>query len=166
MSLIHVSRKVPNLWSDSLPHEQWSASSYYNSCCGCLVSLRGNLLTCFPILPHAPIYLASLAIQAIVISKSSPILTPLGYHLAQLPMDARVGKLLLIAATLQCLDPILTIAAALVSLRVDDNSTTPLLYAWRECAGFPRITYFLICLCVYKYTPCLERKACPIWCVK
>lgn len=29
-------------------------------------------------------------------------------------MDARVGKLLLIAAILQCLDPILTIAATLV----------------------------------------------------
>ncbi|CAN0120251.1 unnamed protein product, partial [Hapterophycus canaliculatus] len=42
-----------------------------------------------------------------------PILTPLGYHLAHLPMDACVGKLLIIAAVLQCLDPILTIAAAL-----------------------------------------------------
>lgn len=31
-------------------------------------------------------------------------------------MDACVGKLLLIAAILQCLDPILTIAAALVSV--------------------------------------------------
>lgn len=56
--------------------------------------------------------------QAIVIMKTSlrPILTPLGYHLAHLPMDARVGKLLLVGAFLQCLDPILTIAAALVRL--------------------------------------------------
>lgn len=54
--------------------------------------------------------------QAILILKNSvrPILTPLGYHLAHLPMDARVGKLLLVGAILQCLDPILTIAAALV----------------------------------------------------
>ncbi|CAM9970617.1 unnamed protein product, partial [Ectocarpus fasciculatus] len=52
-------------------------------------------------------------LQAIIISNSMPILTPLGYHLAHLPMDACVGKLLLIAAILQCLDPILTIAAAL-----------------------------------------------------
>eukprot|EP00752_Nemacystus_decipiens_P002894 g2693.t1 len=52
-------------------------------------------------------------LQAIIISKSTPILTPLGYHLAHLPMDACVGKLLLVAAILQCLDPILTIAAAL-----------------------------------------------------
>ncbi|CAM9576881.1 unnamed protein product [Ectocarpus sp. 4 AP-2014] len=52
-------------------------------------------------------------LQAIIISNSTPILTPLGYHLAHLPMDASVGKLLLIAAILQCLDPILTIAAAL-----------------------------------------------------
>lgn len=59
----------------------------------------------------------SLPRQAIVISKNMPILTPLGYHLAHLPMDACVGKLLIIAAVLQCLDPILTIAAALVSER-------------------------------------------------
>lgn len=52
--------------------------------------------------------------QAIILVKGRAILTPLGYHLAHLPMDARVGKLLLIAAILQCLDPILTIAAALV----------------------------------------------------
>ncbi|CAB1110716.1 unnamed protein product [Ectocarpus sp. CCAP 1310/34] len=52
-------------------------------------------------------------LQAVIISNSTPILTPLGYHLAHLPMDACVGKLLLIAAILQCLDPILTIAAAL-----------------------------------------------------
>lgn len=57
-------------------------------------------------------------LQAIIISNSTPILTPLGYHLAHLPMDACVGKLLLIAAILQCLDPILTIAAALVSVEL------------------------------------------------
>lgn len=62
--------------------------------------------------------------QAIVIAKNTPILTPLGYHLAQLPMDARVGKLLLVAAILQCLDPILTIAAALVSC-ADNASIRP-----------------------------------------
>ncbi|CAM9374466.1 unnamed protein product, partial [Pylaiella littoralis] len=57
-------------------------------------------------------------LQAIVISKSTPILTPLGYHLANLPTDACVGKLLVTAAILQCLDPVLTIAAAL-------SDTTP-----------------------------------------
>ncbi|KAG5186900.1 P-loop containing nucleoside triphosphate hydrolase protein [Tribonema minus] len=42
-------------------------------------------------------------------------LTPLGYHLAHLPMDARVGKLLIMGALLRCLDPVLTVAAALSS---------------------------------------------------
>ncbi|GAB4817860.1 hypothetical protein N2152v2_004906 [Parachlorella kessleri] len=40
-------------------------------------------------------------------------LTPLGHHLAQLPVDARVGKLLLLAASLGCLSPALTMAACL-----------------------------------------------------
>lgn len=40
-------------------------------------------------------------------------LTPLGIHLARLPMDVRLGKMLVFAALLRCLDPVLTIAAAL-----------------------------------------------------
>ena len=40
-------------------------------------------------------------------------LTPLGHHLAALPVDARVGKLLLLGASLGCLAPALTIAACL-----------------------------------------------------
>ena len=40
-------------------------------------------------------------------------LTPLGYHLSRLPMDAKVGKLLIIGCLLGCLDNALTIAAAL-----------------------------------------------------
>ena len=40
-------------------------------------------------------------------------LTPLGRHLARMPTDARVGKMLLHGALLGCLDPILTIAAAM-----------------------------------------------------
>ena len=40
-------------------------------------------------------------------------LTPLGRHLAQLPVDARVGKLLLMGALLGVLSPALTIAACL-----------------------------------------------------
>lgn len=41
------------------------------------------------------------------------VLTPLGEHLAMLPVDPRLGKMLLYAVMLQCLDPILTIAASL-----------------------------------------------------
>lgn len=40
-------------------------------------------------------------------------LTPLGRHLAALPVDARVAKMLLFGAILRCLSPILTIAATL-----------------------------------------------------
>jgi ATP-dependent RNA helicase DHX57 len=40
-------------------------------------------------------------------------LTPLGTHLALLPVDVRIGKLLLFGAIFQCLDSILTICACL-----------------------------------------------------
>eukprot|EP00250_Pteridium_aquilinum_P019840 c24596_g1_i1 orf=694-3741(-) len=40
-------------------------------------------------------------------------LTPLGRHLATLPVDPRIGKMLLMGAVFQCLGPALTIAAAL-----------------------------------------------------
>ena len=40
-------------------------------------------------------------------------LTPLGYHLAQLPVDVRIGKLMLFGAIFRCLDASLTIAACL-----------------------------------------------------
>ena len=40
-------------------------------------------------------------------------LNPLGYHLASLPLDVRLGKALIFGALLRCADPVLTIAAAL-----------------------------------------------------
>jgi HrpA-like RNA helicase len=40
-------------------------------------------------------------------------LTALGHHLARLPVDARIGKMLIYGAMFCCLDPVLTIAAAL-----------------------------------------------------
>lgn len=40
-------------------------------------------------------------------------LTPLGYHLAKLPMDPQTGKMILMGALFSCLDPILSIAACL-----------------------------------------------------
>ncbi|KFP59037.1 Putative ATP-dependent RNA helicase DHX57, partial [Cathartes aura] len=40
-------------------------------------------------------------------------LTPLGYHLASLPVDVRIGKLMLLGTIFRCLDPALTIAASL-----------------------------------------------------
>ena len=46
---------------------------------------------------------------------SSGALTPLGHHLARLPVDVRVGKIIVIGAVLGCLKPSLTIAAYLSS---------------------------------------------------
>lgn len=40
-------------------------------------------------------------------------LTPLGAHLADLPVDVHIGKMILFGAIFRCLDPVLTIAAAL-----------------------------------------------------
>ena len=40
-------------------------------------------------------------------------LTPLGHHLSALPVDVRIGKLMLFGAIFQCLDSVLTIAAGL-----------------------------------------------------
>lgn len=44
-------------------------------------------------------------------------LTPLGYHLSQLPMDAKIGKILIVGSILGCVEPALTAAAALSSTR-------------------------------------------------
>uniref|UniRef100_A0A673WH73 RNA helicase n=1 Tax=Salmo trutta TaxID=8032 RepID=A0A673WH73_SALTR len=40
-------------------------------------------------------------------------LTPLGHHLATLPVNVKIGKMLIFGAILGCLDPIATIAAAI-----------------------------------------------------
>ena len=40
-------------------------------------------------------------------------LTPLGQHLANLPVDCRIGKMVLFGAMFNCLDPVLTMAACL-----------------------------------------------------
>ncbi|KAI9357264.1 P-loop containing nucleoside triphosphate hydrolase protein [Zopfochytrium polystomum] len=40
-------------------------------------------------------------------------LTPLGFHLGRLPVDVRIGKLILFGAIFRCLDPVLTIASAM-----------------------------------------------------
>ncbi|XP_061072655.1 ATP-dependent DNA/RNA helicase DHX36 isoform X2 [Conger conger] len=40
-------------------------------------------------------------------------LTPLGFHLARLPVEPHIGKMILFGALLGCLEPVLTIAASL-----------------------------------------------------
>ncbi len=61
-------------------------------------------------------------------------LTPLGWHLACLPVDVRIGKLMLLGAIFRCLDPALTIAASLafkspfVSHQTHVEDITPVQY--------------------------------------
>jgi len=45
--------------------------------------------------------------------KSSEQLTALGRHLARLPVDVRLGKMLIFGALFNCIEPILTVAASL-----------------------------------------------------
>ena len=51
----------------------------------------------------------------------STCLTPLGYHLAALPVDVRIGKLMIHGAIFRCLDPVLAIAA-IMSFRSPFNA--------------------------------------------
>ena len=45
--------------------------------------------------------------------KTSELLTALGRHLARLPVDVRLGKMLIFGALFNCIDPVLTVAASL-----------------------------------------------------
>ncbi|KAM8809718.1 putative ATP-dependent RNA helicase DHX57 isoform 1-T1 [Eudromia elegans] len=56
---------------------------------------------------------SKLRLQDLGALTSDEKLTPLGYHLASLPVDVRIGKLMLFGTIFRCLDPALTIAASL-----------------------------------------------------
>jgi len=49
------------------------------------------------------------------VTSERKFLTPLGQHLAKLPVDVRLGKMLVLGSLFQCLDKVLTIAASLSS---------------------------------------------------
>ncbi|KAG0235609.1 hypothetical protein BGW41_000710 [Actinomortierella wolfii] len=53
------------------------------------------------------------ALQSVQALTAEEVLTPLGVHLANLPVDVHTGKMILFGAIFKCLDPILTIAAML-----------------------------------------------------
>ncbi|KAM6460944.1 putative ATP-dependent RNA helicase DHX57 isoform 2-T2 [Liasis olivaceus] len=55
---------------------------------------------------------SKMRLQDIGALTSDENLTPLGHHLASLPVDVRVGKLMLLGTIFRCLDPALTIAAS------------------------------------------------------
>lgn len=52
-------------------------------------------------------------LHAINALDESENLTPLGFHLARLPVDPLTGRMLIMAAIFSCLSPILTVAASL-----------------------------------------------------
>lgn len=54
-----------------------------------------------------------LLLQTIDAMEQNEDLTDLGYHLADLPVEPHLGKMVLCAVVLKCLDPILTIACTL-----------------------------------------------------
>ncbi|GLD97024.1 hypothetical protein PINS_up005707 [Pythium insidiosum] len=59
--------------------------------------------------------LAIAAFQRVESSQEDVRLTPLGSHLAMLPLDARIGKFLIYGSILRCLDPVASIAACISS---------------------------------------------------
>ena len=61
-------------------------------------------------------------------------LTPLGYHLASLPVDPRIGKMILFGAVFSCLDPVLTVSS---TLGFKDPFVFPLVSSFRLlCESF------------------------------
>jgi ATP-dependent RNA helicase DHX57 len=54
-------------------------------------------------------------IGAIEQGEKTEILSPLGQHLAKLPVNVRLGKMLILASLFNCIDPLLTITASLSS---------------------------------------------------
>lgn len=87
----------------------------------CLSILAGRLGNdCMDFLQQAPqppseksVSLALDVLKDVGAIDSEKQLAPLGYHLAKLPMDVRLGKMLIFGTLFDCLDPILTVAASL-----------------------------------------------------
>eukprot|EP00959_Pyramimonas_sp_CCMP1952_P330057 6910705-Pyramimonas_sp.AAC.1 len=52
------------------------------------------------------IKLALAALQELSAVDEAGELTPLGHHVAELPVDARIGKMILYGAIFACLDPV------------------------------------------------------------
>tara|TARA_B100000073_G_scaffold210432_2_gene174764 strand:- start:5698 stop:6837 length:1140 start_codon:yes stop_codon:yes gene_type:complete len=63
-------------------------------------------------------------LKAMAIVNDEEVVTPLGKHLTHMPCDPRLGKMLVYASLLGCLDPMLTIASAM--------SGRPLFYSPRD----------------------------------
>lgn len=81
--------------------------------------------------PEKAVAAALAALQVLGALDEEECLTPLGRHLAQLPMEPRLGKLLVTAAFMGCLSGALTIAACL-------SYKTPFLTAFQVPPTGPR----------------------------
>ncbi|KAJ2840125.1 hypothetical protein FBU31_000568 [Coemansia sp. 'formosensis'] len=103
-------------------------------------------------------------------------LTPIGRHLCTLPVDLHVGKLLIAGALLGCLDPVLTLAAAMSA----NSSIFSDAYAYRKPELFlPHVTAaaaqtsdFLTTLAAYEHwrqhatRPSMTRSELRAFCVR
>lgn len=54
-------------------------------------------------------------VGAVIADNEGERLTPLGLHLAKLPVDVRIGKMMIFGVLFCCIEPVLTIAASLSS---------------------------------------------------
>ena len=63
-------------------------------------------------------------------------ITPLGYHLAALPISPRIGKLILYGVLLRCIDPILIIASA-----ISAKSPFVVPFGERDAADAAKLTF-------------------------
>jgi HrpA-like RNA helicase len=87
-------------------------------CLNILASRLGD--NCMEFLQQAPqppseqsVSLALGLLKEVGAIDSAGHLTPLGHHLSKLPVDVRLGKMLILAAMFRCLDPVLTVTASL-----------------------------------------------------
>lgn len=80
-------------------------------------------------------------LQAINALDRDENLTPLGFHLARLPIDPLTGRMLLMGAIFSCISPILTVAA---SLSFKDPFVTPLVS--KICFIFYYTNIFRVCI--------------------
>ncbi|TPX57355.1 hypothetical protein SpCBS45565_g08230 [Spizellomyces sp. 'palustris'] len=62
---------------------------------------------------HEAVTNAVLTLRTLQALTKEETLTPLGFHLGRLPVDVRIGKLLVFGSIFHCVDPVLTIAAAM-----------------------------------------------------
>ena len=77
------------------------------------LDIRAAFARCLEAPPPAAVSAAIVALQRSAALDAREQLTPLGRHLARLPVDICIGRLMIFGAILRCAHPVLLIAAAL-----------------------------------------------------